>query len=246
MMKECEIFSNLKVPCASKIIIRVDGRNFSKLTKALNLNKPFDKLFIKSMVEASSIFFNEFSPDFIYIFSDEINILLSEIPFRGRVEKIDSIFASFIGSVFTKIICKNYISFMDSDPPIIPSFDARIIILPQENIYEYFKNRQNEAWRNCLNGYAYWTLRKKHGKEKTIKMLYKKNKHHLNDILFDRDINISEFPVWQRRGVAIYKKDILTEGYNPVTREKVISTRKKLFVDWALPIFDNEFFKHIL
>ena len=44
-MKECEIFSNLKVPCGSKIIIRADGRNFSGLSNVLELERPYDQVF---------------------------------------------------------------------------------------------------------------------------------------------------------------------------------------------------------
>ena len=41
-MKECEIFSNLKVPCGSNIIVRMDGRGFSKLSRKIGFKKPYD------------------------------------------------------------------------------------------------------------------------------------------------------------------------------------------------------------
>ncbi|MGZ7096198.1 MAG: tRNA(His) guanylyltransferase Thg1 family protein, partial [Methanobacterium sp.] len=46
-MKECEIFSNLKIPCGSNIICRMDGRKFSRLSRDLKFEKPFDELFTK-------------------------------------------------------------------------------------------------------------------------------------------------------------------------------------------------------
>jgi len=245
VMNDCEIFSNLRVPCGLKIVVRADGRNFSRLSNDLGLKKPYDTQFVKSMVEASCIFAQEFSPNFIYTFSDEINILLSEIPFGGRVEKIDSIFASFLGSAFTKTLIKNLEVSKSSDDPLIkpPSFDARIIPLTSTNLVEYFRMRQKEAWRNCINGYAYWTLRNEFGKEKAVEMLNQKKSSKIHDILFDRGINLAEVPAWQRRGVGIYKKEIYVEGYNPISKEKVLSRRGKIFVDWDLPLFQEEFFK---
>lgn len=240
-MKECEIFSNLRIPCGSKIIVRIDGRKFSRLSRDLNFEKPFDKHFTKMMVLSSNDFFKEFNPCFIYTFSDEINILLSDIPFGGRIEKLNSVFASFIAGSFTKNV-------LDSEDilerPI--SFDSRIIPLSDPLVLKYFKERQNEAWRNCINGYAYWTLRREYSKKEAMYILKNKKSGSLHDILFERGINLAELPSWQRRGIGIYKKEVLIEGYNPLEKKKVQSTRKRIFVDSDLPIFDEEFFRKTL
>ncbi|MGB9979713.1 tRNA(His) guanylyltransferase Thg1 family protein [Methanobacterium sp.] len=237
-MRECEIFSNLKVPCGSKIVIRIDGRTFSKLSHDLKFKKPYDDEFRDIMVKTGKDFLKEFSPAFIYTFSDEINILLSEIPFGGRIEKLDSVFASFITGSFTKNLLKPI------KKPI--SFDSRVIPLSEKGMVEYFKERQDEAWRNCINGYAYWTLRTDHTKKETMEVLRKKKSSGLHDVLFERGINLAELPAWQRRGIGIYKKEVTVEGYNPVKDEKVRSIRKKIFVDENLPIFNAEFFREKL
>lgn len=236
-MKECEIFSSLKVPCGSKIIIRIDGRKFSKLSNDLRFEKPYDEKFKEIMISTSKDFFKEFSPAFIYTFSDEINIFLSEVPFAGRIEKLNSVFASFIAGSFSKNIIKLNKSIKK---PI--SFDSRVIPLSEEGIIKYFKERQDEAWRNCINGYAYWTLREEYTKKEAMKILDKKKSNMLHDILFKRGTNLAELPSWQRRGIGIYKKDIIIEGYNPITKKNVESSRKKIFVDEDLPIFDSQFF----
>ena len=41
-MKEYEVYSSLKVPKNSKIIVRLDGRSFHKLADDLDLFKPYD------------------------------------------------------------------------------------------------------------------------------------------------------------------------------------------------------------
>ena len=245
-MKECEIFSDLKVPCGSKIVIRADGRSFSHLSSDLNLEKPYDLDFANAMVNTCLEFYHEFSPRFMYTFSDEINILLDEIPFGGRVEKLDSVFASFISGTFTSEIShqpKFSKIFVDNEISIKPiSFDSRVIPLDQEGLITYFKGRQNEAWRNCLNGYAYWTLRQEYGKEEALKILNEKKSSQVHEILFEKGIKVTEVPAWQRRGVGIYRKEVTVKGYNPLSQKNVLTKRWKPFIDWKLPIFSEEFF----
>ena len=95
-MKEYEVYGDLKVPVNSKIILRLDGRSFHSLAKNLNLEKPYDEDFARLMVKVSKDLFNEFAPVFIYTFSDEISILLDNIPFNGRIEKIKGLKSSDI------------------------------------------------------------------------------------------------------------------------------------------------------
>ncbi len=245
-MKECEIFSNLRVPCGSKIVIRADGRNFSKLSNDLKLERPYDPHLANLMVDVCNDFFMEFSPQFIFTFSDEINIMLSEVPFNGRVEKLDSVFASFMSGSFTKNLIKYFKDYPTCEQNIKPiSFDSRVIPLSGQGVIEYFKNRQNEAWRNCLNGYSYWKLRKEFSKSHTVEILNKKNSSALHEILFERGVNMSELPLWQRRGIGIYKKEVSINGYNPVQNEKVVSKRLKIYTDWKLPMLNKEFFNQI-
>ncbi len=246
-MKECEIFSTLKVPCGSKIVLRIDGRKFSRLSREMKFKKPYDVKFVKTMVKSCFEFSREFSPSFVYTFSDEINILLSEIPFAGRIEKLNSIFPSFISSSFFKNL-KSLDETVEVNKKEIDiktvSFDSRVIPLSEEGVVEYFKNRQDEAWRNCLNGYAYWTLREEYDKKEAVKILNKKKSSQLHDIIFDKGTNIAEVPSWQRRGVGLYKKKVQVEGFNPLSNKKVLSERLRLFVDWNVPIFDEDFFRN--
>ena len=242
-MKECEIFSNLKVPCGSNIIVRMDGRGFSKLSKRIGFKKPYDMDFARTMVETCTTFSREFAPSFVYTFSDEINVLLSDIPFAGRVEKLDSVFSGFVSSAFTTSLrsVPAFQEYVDGSGPI--SFDCRVIPVSRDMVADYFKNRQDEAWRNCINGYAYWMLRENHSREEAVELLQMKKSRDLHDLIFQMGINIVEVPAWQRRGIGIYKKKVQIEGYNPLSQETVVSERLKLMEDWDLPIFDEEFFK---
>jgi tRNA(His) guanylyltransferase len=241
-MRECEIYSSIKVPCGSHVIIRLDGRNFSQLSRELDLKKPFDHEFVQNLMHAAAQLFQEFNPSLIYAFSDEINLLLGNIPFAGRLEKINSVFASFLSGALTKQMIKTgkFIKGLEESKPI--SFDSRIIPLSKEGVRGYFQKRQKEAWRNCLNGYAYWTTRKEHSKKEAINLLHRKKSKELHDILYENGINIAHLPTWQRRGVGIYKRKFQVEGQNPLTGEKVLSERMKIFIDWELPLLDKQFF----
>lgn len=242
-MKECEIFSNLRVPCGSEIIVRADGRKFSKLSQELGLKKPYDSDFVSLMGNICLDFFKEFAPKFIYTFSDEINILLSDLPFNGRIEKLDSVFASFISASFMKNLLKtkkfhDLVQEHDFKPV---SFDSRIIPVSVQGTVEYFQKRQLEAWSNCLNGYSYWKLREKYDKNQSVEILNKKGVNELHDLLFENGMNISEVPTWQRRGIGIYRISSEVEGYNPLEKKKVKTIRNIAHIDWELPIINREF-----
>lgn len=242
-MKECEIFSGLKVPCTTNIVVRIDGRNFSQLSRKLEFEKPYDIDFVKILSKASYQLFKEFNPLFIYTFSDEISLLLGEVPFAGRVEKIDSVMASFLSGAFTREIMKND-RFLERFQDMTPvSFDSRVIPLSREWVVSYFQERQMEAWRNCLNGYSYWTLRKEYSRAETMEILHEKKSSQLHDLLFSKGINLAQMPAWQRRGIGLYKKKVQIKGLNPLTQEKVTSERNKISVDWELPILDGNFFE---
>ena len=205
-MKEYEVYGDLKVPINSKIILRLDGRSFHSLAKNLNLKKPYDKDFAKLMVKVSKDLFNEFAPRFIYTFSDEISILLNNIPFNGRIEKINSVIASFAASSFTYNL--------DKQIGKAVAFDSRIIPITNEDIPKYFKWRQDEAWRNCINAYGIYTLKSKYSDEVANKKIKGLKSNDIHELLFKEGINLNDVDNWQKRGIAIYKQNKEIVGYN--------------------------------
>lgn len=240
-MKQYEIYSQITVSPSNMIILRLDGRGFHNLTSNLNLNKPYDVKFRNIMINTAKQVFMEFQPHFIYLFSDELNILLKEMPFNGRIEKLNSVFASYTSSVFQKELLK-FIPNLNELP--IVSFDSRIIPLTKETIPKYFKSRQDEAWRNCINGHTYWLLRESMTKKEANEKINGLKSGDMHELMFSRrGINLSDFPNWQKRGIGIYKIMVEIEGYNPKKQIKTKSFRKKIKIDCNLPLFDNPFFK---
>lgn len=234
-MKKYEQFSQLKTIPDMPLIIRIDGRSFSNYTKQLHLKKPFDERLRDIFIKTSIDLIKEFNARYVYVFSDEINIYLEEIPFNGRVEKINSIICSYITASFMKHLFLNKNQFdvdiLDLKPV---SFDSRIITI--KNIKNYFKWRQDEAWRNCLNSYAQFVLNKNHTSKETAQILYKLNKSDIHDLLFEEGINIAHVPTWQKRGVAIYKIKEEKKGFNPKLKENNIYFKNKIYVDMEVSL----------
>ena len=244
-MKDYETFSNLKVPKSTRIILRLDGRTFHNLSSKLNFEKPYDSNFSKSMVEVAKDIFKEFSPLFVYTFSDELNILLSEIPFSRRIEKLNSVFPSLASSSLTLQLQKNF-SNKHEKLDFLVSFDSRIIPVANEDVCSYFKWRQDEAWRNYVNSYGYWVLREDLSKDEASEKLKGLKSPDIHELLFSKKgINLNEMPNWQKRGVALYKKKKSIKGINPITKKEESSFRNFLYVDNELSIFNPDFFKNI-
>ena len=236
-MKEYEIFSELKVPKNSNIIVRLDGRSFHTLTRDLGLEKPYDVDFYRAMGEVCKDLFIEFSPSFIYTFSDEISILLNDIPFNGRIEKIDSVIASFTSSSF--------LMHFDRDFKKPVAFDSRVIPVDDANIVNYFKWRQDEAWRNCINSYASNFLKSKYSNDEVNDKLNGLKSSDVHELLFQNGINLNDVETWKKRGVGIYKRNKKVEGFNKKENRNQISYRKYLYVDLDIPIFNEDFFREI-
>lgn len=240
-MKDYEIYSQLRIPKTSPIILRVDGRAFHTLAGKTDLNKPYDENFKNLMIDVCEDILKEFSPSFIYTFSDEINILLNEIPFNQRIEKIDSVIASFTSSSFTINYSKHFNNQLYK--PI--AFDCRIILLNKDNVAEYFKWRQDEAWRNCVNSYGICFLKSKYSTKEANERISGLKNNDIHEMLFKEGINLNDVSNWQKRGLALYKKQKKIEGFNKKENIKNKSYRNYIYKDLNLPIFSDTFFNEI-
>ena len=236
-MKEYEVYSSLKVPKNSKIIIRLDGRAFHKLALDLELVKPYDENFYRVIAKVCEDLFKEFSPLFVYTFSDEISLLLENIPFEGRIEKIDSVVASFAASSFVI----NY--GVDFKKP--PAFDSRIIPISEGDVLKYFKWRQDESWRNCVNSHGISYLKTMYSNAQANDKINGMKLNEIHELLFQNGINLNDIETYKKRGIGIYRKNKKIEGFNKKENKNQISYRSYVFTDWELPKFNRDFFKDI-
>ena len=236
-MKDYEVYSSLKVPKNSKVIVRLDGRAFHKLAKDLDLIKPYDENFYQVMAKVCEDLFKEFSPSFVYTFSDEISLLLDNLPFEGRVEKIDSVMAGFTSSSFVM----NYGAVFKKPP----AFDSRIIPINDDDILDYFRWRQDESWTNCVNSHGISYLKTKYSNNEANDKINGMKLNEIHELLFQNGINLNDIETYKKRGIGIYRKNKKVVGFNKKENKNQTSYRSYVFTDWELPIFNENFFKKI-
>jgi tRNA(His) 5'-end guanylyltransferase len=110
-MKDYESCYNFKIPNRSYVIIRLDGKGFSKYTKMFD--KPFDDILSNVMDAATVELCKYLNPLFAYTQSDEISLVFStienidaDLPFDGKVQKLCSISASKVTAAFNKTMLR--------------------------------------------------------------------------------------------------------------------------------------------
>ena len=237
-MKEYEVYSSLKVPKNSKIIVRLDGRSFHKLAKDLDLVKPYDENFYRVMANVCEDLFREFSPALVYTFSDEISLLLDKVPFDGRIEKIDSVMASFTSSSFVMHYG------VDFKKP--PAFDCRVIPVSDEDILKYFRWRQEESWKNCIASHGISFLKSKYSNNEANDKINGLSSSEIHELLYRNGINLNDIETYKKRGIAVYRKNKKVEGFNKKENKDQVSYRSYVFTDWEVVKFNEEFFENLI
>lgn len=221
-----EMYSkNIVVP---PFFLRVDGWNFSKVLSRIGFDKPYDERFARALVESAQRVMEMFSPTLSYVFSDEINFLfIKSPPFKGRHEKLVSLIPSIVSGEFVRRIRAK------KDESI--GFDAKCIIVHPEEIIDYLIWRQREAWRNHINSYSYWVLRKKGlSPREAQKHLNGLKSSELHELLRSEGINPTKTPEWQRRGILLHKIEV--EIKSRVGHVK----RKRIVQNWTPPLFNTQ------
>ncbi len=226
-----EIYKDIKA--LPPVIVRVDGRNFKESLSRFGFEKPYDIGFAQGMVSAARSMIKDsgLAPEWAFTFSDEINLLFKELPFDGRVEKLDSVIPSYIASALTLAL----------KPETPVAFDARIIPLHGDEVVEYLKMRQSEAWRNHMQSYGFYTLVKEGmGEHEASKKLHGMKFEDIHEMMWQRGVNLGETPGWQRKGVIIYKKKVSKEGFDPIKQERATCLRTELTELWDPPVFNSK------
>lgn len=212
------------------IVVRLDGRGFTRLTKELlPLARPFDERFRDAMIRTVTRLMDcGFKVGYGYTQSDEISLLLdkSENAFGRKTRKLISILAGEASAEFTQAM---------GAPGV---FDCRIIPLPTDDfVVDYFRWRAEDAHRNSLSAWCYWTLRKNGlsaaDATRGVQGLSVADK---NNLLFEHGINYNDLPAWQKRGVGFRYRMVASSSVNPVSREAVEKLRRKLSVEMVLPL----------
>lgn len=212
------------------MVARIDGRNFTRLTKSTGrFAVPFDDDFKALMQGTTKHLMNcGFPVRYGYQQSDEISLLFpQDIQVFGRkTRKYESILAGEASAWMTLQLGE------------LAVFDCRISQLPHTALVEdYFVWRQEDAYRNALNAHCYWMLRQQ-GMTATqatahLKAMQTQRKYEL--LYQGSGLNFNDVPLWQKRGTGFYYQKTEKMGVNPKTQETRITERRTLICDEALP-----------
>lgn len=212
------------------MVARLDGRGFTRLTKEVcDFESPFDVRFRDMMVATTeSLMKCGFRVLYGYTESDEISLLFdpAEQLFGRKLRKYNSTLA---GEASAQISIQLGIP---------ASFDCRISQLPStQRVIDYFRWRNEDAARNSLNAWCYWTLRKQGmSVQQATKRLQGMSVSLKHELLFHYQINFNEIASWQKRGVGLFWEKYDKASINPITRETVSAIRKRIRVDYDLPM----------
>lgn len=212
------------------LVARLDGRSFSRLTKEVcNFEAPFDVRFRDMMVNTVKQLMDcGFRVVYGFTESDEISLLFhrEEATFGRKVRKFNSILAGQASAAFSLQLGQ------------VIAMDCRLVPLPSiEKVKDYFLWRQEDAHRNALNSHCYWMLRKEGmGAQDATAQLDGKSISYKNELLFSRGINFDKLPAWQKRGIGVFWADVEKTGFNPITKQEVLTTRRELTVEYDLPL----------
>ena len=224
------------------IVVRIDGRGFTRLTKDVyKFEAPYDIKFRDMMVETVKHLMQcGFKVLYGYTQSDEISLLLDigEHSFNRKERKINSILAGEASGKFTHLLGG------------VASFDSRVCQLPNKKlVIDYFRWRNEDANRNALNAHCYWSEREEGKSPKESSSRFERlSVAEKNEYLYQKNINFNDLPNWQKRGIGIYWEEYEKSGINKKTGEQTTTTRKQLKVDYDLPMKEqySDFIKGFL
>lgn len=241
-MRVFETAADLCVLPGMFMVARLDGRSFTRLTKDVcQFEAPFDERFRDLMVTtAESLMSCGFRVLYAYMESDEISLLFDpeEQLFGRKLRKYNSTLAGEASAQFSVRLGR------------AASFDCRISQLPSPVlVVDYFRWRNEDAARNALNAYCYWTLRKSGLDERqATKQLLGLSVGQKNELLFQYGLNFNDVPNWQKRGVGLYWEEYEKPAVNPLTGENVVARRRRVAKEFDLPMKDayTEFMWNLL
>lgn len=210
-MKDYESISDFRLMRRIPVVIRVDGKNFSRLTRSTV--RPYCHLFQEVMVQTAAYMAGEIQGSVLcYQNSDEISFILrndqdldTQPWLSGRLSKIISVAASLATRGFDKALAA-----MPEKPYLIGDvvFDARSFTLPSlHECVNYLIWRQQDCLRNAVSGAAQHHLSKKLGKKTAFNRLIGMKSMEKIQLLQDEcGIDFGDdLPSGFRMGVGLYK-----------------------------------------
>ena len=189
------------------IVVRIDGKAFTKFTDAHQYKKPNEIQGIKLMVLSAISVMESFTEIFLaYGQSDEFSFAFKKNArlYNRRHEKILTNVVSQFNSAFVYYWPKIFVNCPELKYP--PCFDGRIVLYPSfQNLKDYFSWRYVDCHINDLYNTTFWALVQegKMSKDEAHQKLKGTLSNDKNEILF------SQFKINYNNQPEVYKKGSL-------------------------------------
>ena len=231
------------------IVVRIDGKGFTKFCENHNLEKPNDIRLASLMNKAARCLMENFPEIWLaYGQSDEYSFALRKKTdlYSRRAEKIATVFVS----CFTSAFVLNFKEFFpDQDLKDVPMFDGRCVLYPEDKIMiDYLCWRQVDCHINNLYNTCFWMLvkEKKMSTEdahKTLKGTYSDAK---NEMLFQNGINYAKIEAIWRKGtthIRIQDEQMPTDKADEESKEnnKIKKKIKTKIIDLHIDMIEKKF-----
>lgn len=227
------------------VIIRLDGKSFSKYTRGMK--KPFDGVLMETMQETAKYLCENIQGcKLAYTQSDEITLLLTDYEklntesfFGYNIQKIVSISASMATLAFNRIFREKYITEIepfsgeDRDSRLRDElmyskldkamFDSRVFNMSKEEVCNNFIWRQQDCTKNSIScvAQAYFSHKE---------LLNKSGSDKQDMLMLQKGVNWNDFSIPEKRGACVKKVEKVLENG---------STRMKFEIDREIPIFSK-------
>ena len=244
-LKEYEAVSKQSWPRRLPLILRFDGVHFHSQVRRWKCVRPFDTK-LDDVMQSTMLHLCEIIPGAVigYKQSDEISILVRDDMkigtrpwFCKEIPKILSVSAAMCTNAFNRaaISCGMVNA---SDPDSWALFDCRGFVLPENEVFNAFLWRQQDATRNSVS-----MLAQSYFSHNRLDGMSHKQKQEM--LITERGVNWNDLPTHLRRGAYCYKvqttieADVCGPGGVP-TGEKIQATRNKWSIDLDPPILTQD------
>ncbi|XP_036139667.1 probable tRNA(His) guanylyltransferase [Monomorium pharaonis] len=192
------------------IVVRIDGRNFSRFCDAHQFVKPNDVAALELMNRAAITVMEDFkeiilgfgqSDEYSFVFRKDTQL------YNRRASKL----MSNVNSLFTSAYVYHWPHFFRGKELFYPpSFDARVILYPTDkNLRDYLAWRQADVHINNLYNTCFWNLILKGNltPNQAEEKLKGTMASHKNELLFQEfGINYNNEPPMFRKGTTLIRK----------------------------------------
>jgi tRNA(His) guanylyltransferase len=194
------------------LVVRLDGKSFHTFTKGLA--RPYDQRLSDLMVDTTKALVDRFHASVGYCQSDEITLAWyhetnsdSEYPFKGRLQKIESLTAAFCSVFFATKLAER----IPEKAHLLPTFDARAFSTPTlVEAYNAFLWRQQDCTKNAISMAAQSMF--------THKSLSGLKGPQMQERMWsEKGINFNDYPPGFKRGTFVKKVRTL----RPLTDEEM-------------------------